>query len=317
MVLSTPVQITESERKISYNDRIISLGSCFAENIGSKLQNACFSINVNPFGIQFNPASIARNLNRLLEGFPFSEEDLKIHNDLWFSFSHSTLFSGEDKDYVLKGMNKRFTEASDDLSKLTYLFITWGTSWVYEHVENSEVVNNCHKLDAKLFRKFRLEPDSIVKDYEKIFEKLYEINPDLRIVLSVSPVRHWKDGAHENTLSKSVLHLASSMLEEKFKNVSYFPSYEILMDELRDYRYFADDMCHPTDLAVNYIWEKFSYSYFTSETMNIMREIEKYSSRLFHRSIHQGSVEDLSFKEKTQEIKLSLGLKYPFLKDKL
>lgn len=307
----TKVKIPNSQFKIEYNACILSIGSCFAENIGSKLDNACFKVDINPFGVQFNPLSIADNLNRLAEGILFSETDLNEKSGLHFSFAHSTLFSKTSKTETLDGINQRFSNAVNQLKSADVLLITFGTAWVYEYVETSEIVNNCHKIEASKFKRYRLEISQIVEVYKNLFAKINLINPKLEIIFSVSPVRHWKDGAHENTLSKSILHLSISELQSQFNNVHYFPAYEILIDELRDYRYFADDMCHPSDLAVEYIWNAFTQTYLTSTTQAVKKEIESFQSRLNHRSINPGSDEDKLFKAETLRIFKQLKQKYP------
>ncbi len=313
----TEVKIPQSNFSINHSSGILTIGSCFAENIGSKLENAFFNVDINPFGVQFNPISIVDNLNRLTEGIAFSKNDLFVKDELWSSFAHSTLFSKLSAEECLFQINHRFDSARTLLKDASVLLITFGTAWVYELVESAKIVNNCHKLPASNFSRYRLDVETMVEGYKQFLLKMQSFNPNLRIVFSVSPVRHWKDGAHENTLSKSSLHLAIEQIVHFFPNCSYFPAYEILIDELRDYRFFADDMCHPSGLAVAYIWEKFSASYFDNQTIETLNELDVYRNRLNHRSIHPGSDSEKKFNKKTQEIRESLGFKYPYLKDRL
>ncbi len=313
----TEVKIHKSSHSIDLKSGILTIGSCFTENIGEKLMNAYFDVQINPFGVQFNPISIADNLNRLAEGILFSENELFIKDELWSSFSHSTLFSHTDKQKCLSEINFKFETGVKSLKNSDFLLITFGTAWVYTLKTSSKVVNNCHKLPADNFNRYRLEVKSIVEVYNQLLYKLRQINPRLKVIFTVSPVRHWKDGAHENTLSKSTLHLAIDEILKSNLNCSYFPAFELLNDELRDYRFFADDMCHPTNLAVDFIWEKFVENYMDLQTQKICKELENYRLRTNHRSIHPYSVSDRIFKEKTQEVKELLGLKYPYLKDRL
>ncbi len=240
----TIVNIEPSASQIHYQDGIMTLGSCFSENIGRKLQNAYFDVDINPFGVLFNPVSVAKSIQLILDNKRFTKDDLFHQGSLYYSFAHSSLFSGNNSEEVLARINQRMEMAVGNFQKARFLLITLGTAWVYE-VEG-EVVSNCHKLPSVTFQRRRLTVNEIVKDYEELIERLKTQFPELQLVFTVSPIRHWKDGAHENNLSKSILHLAVDELQQLFSYVSYFPAYEIQLDELRDYRFFSSDMFHPS-----------------------------------------------------------------------
>lgn len=300
----THINISPSPQKIDYQSKIISFGSCFSENIGKKLQRAYFQIDINPFGILFNPASIAQNIEMLIENRKFDKNDLTTNGSLYFNFAFDTSFSAVCPEQCLEKINMRFTKAVKNLQNADFMFITFGTAWIFELKSTGEIVANCHKLPAENFTRRRLSVDEIVFIFKKIFLKLKIFNPNLHIVLTVSPVRHAKDGFHENNLSKSILLLAAEKLEKEFENVSYFPAYEIVMDELRDYRFCAADMLHPNESAIDYVWEKFSDTFFSLETKKIVSLAHKVAADEEHRAMFEESAEYANFlkiKEKRKE----------------
>jgi lysophospholipase L1-like esterase len=314
-MFSTVVNIESSNSPILYQDGIMTLGSCFSENIGRKLQNAFFEVDINPFGVLFNPMSVANSIQLLLDNKHFTENDLFQQATLYYSFSHSTLFSGNNPDEVLTRINQRIETAVENLQKSRFLLITFGTAWVYEH--EGEVVSNCHKLPSATFQRRRLSVDEIVSNYQQLIQTLKARFPELQIVFTVSPIRHWKDGAHENNLSKSILHLAVEELQQLFTNVSYFPAYEIQLDELRDYRFYSSDMFHPSEVAVDYIWKRFGEVYFSANTQKLLVRLEKLAMQMNHRSIHPKSDEHQHFLKQLEQQKLDLIREFPFLKGRV
>jgi hypothetical protein len=278
------------------------------------MTDAGFNIDVNPFGVLYNPVSIRNSLHFLLENRRFSTEDLFFDGSLWNSFAHSSLFSDISAEKCLEKINSRLEKSSLQIQKAQFLFITFGTSWVFSTTENGEIVSNCHKIQAKNFVRYSLDVEDIVNDYKELIQRLNVENPDLKIIFSVSPIRHWKDGAHENNLSKARLLLAIDLLQKEFDNVLYFPAYELLMDELRDYRYYASDMLHPSDTAINYIWERFSDCYFSAETKKIKTEIEQLNADLAHRPLHPESESYQHFLKNIEIKKKKLEEKYPNLR---
>jgi len=305
----THINILPSPKKIDYKSKILSFGSCFSENIGKKLQRAYFQIDINPFGVLFNPASIAQNIDLLIEKKFFEEKDLSKNGSLYFSFDFDTSFSATSAEQCLKTINQRFTSTAIVLQNADLLFITFGTAWIFELKSTGKTVANCHKLPAENFTRRRLTVDKIVFIYKKLFLKLKNINPNLHIILTVSPIRHSKDGFHENNLSKAILLLAAEQLEKEFENVSYFPAYEIVMDELRDYRFYAADMLHPSESAVNYIWEKFSDTFFTSQTKEIVTLAQQIAADDEHRSMFADSAEYANFLKIKEKRKSELLIK--------
>lgn len=315
MKLITEVGLPEYPFRIDHHDPSFFLGSCFTENIGRLLERWMFPVTINPFGVTYNPSSVFRQVEALMQKDAYVEEDLNYENGLWFSFDHYTGFSSPDRQKCLDGINQAFLKAKKELKKSRLLVITWGTSWVYQHKPNGEVVCNCHKIPATQFSRKRLSVKEIIKQYSELLPQLFSHNPDLKILLTVSPVRHWKDGAHGNQLSKATLLLASEALEKQFpEKIFYFPSYEITMDEMRDYRYYADDMLHLSSTGIRYVWEKFLRVLISGESQLIMNDLEALIRMEEHRSSDAGSESHKHTLQKRDEKRLALQRKYPFLK---
>ena len=316
-MFSTQIDIPHSTVEITYNDRILTLGSCFAENIGTKLQEACFLTFINPFGVMYNPMSVAQGIRHLLSEKEFTAADLFQSGSLWNSLTHSSAFSATTADEALQKINSRLLAARYFLRETNVMMITLGTAWVFELVDTRKIVSNCHKLPASRFTRRRLSVDEIINEFTEVFGLLRNSYPGLKFIFTVSPIRHWKDGAHENTVSKSTLHLAVDALEKQFDFVHYFPAYEIMMDELRDYRFYASDMLHPSDVAVDYIWQRFGDTYFSSETLNLKKELERLRADLNHRPLHPETEEYRLFQLSVEKKKNGLIQDYPFLKERL
>lgn len=312
-MFQTKIEIPHSAIDISFHDSLMTLGSCFAENMGTKLSEAYFMVDVNPFGVLYNPTSIQNSLELLMQPKDFTKIDLFENRNLWQSFSHSSLFSDISAEGCLEKINSRFNVAKDFLKKSNFLIITFGTAWVYEDQKSGRVVSNCHKLPSNKFIRRRLAVDEIVTNYSGLITNLHKLFPALQIIFSVSPIRHWKDGAQENNISKSTLLLAIDNLQKEFSQVKYFPAYEIQMDELRDYRFYSADMLHPSEVAIDYIWERFSETYFSNETMIIKKKLEQLRADLQHRSMFPDSEEFKVFMKNTEKRKENLLNEYPFL----
>jgi len=310
---STDIDIQAAESKIDHSDSILFIGSCFADNIGQRLEQLKFNVIHNPFGVLYNPVSVKDNLEILIEKRYFNENDLYLYNNRWISFSHYSVYSDSDKQEALRRINNSIGQASEMLKAAKLLCITFGTSWVYEFKETGKIVANCHKIPQVRFNRYLLDIPGIVDLYSELLKKLHRLNPALKIVFTVSPIRHWKDGAANNQLSKSILIVSVHSLLEKFTHTSYFPAYEIVMDELRDYRYYADDMLHPSDLAISYIWEKFSEMYFSDDTKKIIRDIEPVIKAMNHRPSDPKSKDHRKFMQNILTKIMALEHKYPFL----
>jgi len=316
-MFQTKVEIPPTNLKISYENRIMTLGSCFAENIGKRMQDVYFDMDINPFGVLYNPVSILKSIEILLNRNQFGLSDLFENRGLWQSFSYSSLFSDMSANGCLNKINDRLQKASSFFKETNLLLITFGTAWVFEEQKSGSIVSNCHKLPAAQFIRRRLTVDEIVADYSKLIIKLNMLIPDLRIIFSVSPIRHWKDGAHENNVSKSTLLLSIDELHKQFNHIAYFPAYEIQLDELRDYRFYASDMFHPSEVAVDYIWKRFSETYFSDTTTSMKRQFEQLAADLSHRPLHPGSEEFKLFLENTENRKAKLISDFPFILNRI
>jgi hypothetical protein len=337
MQFTTPVNI-KPKKTIDHNSRIVMLGSCFAENIGKKLIDCGFNVVMNPMGILYNPISIHFALERIIEGREFTEEELFYHNGLWASFMHHGSFSHSDKNEALRMINERLHKAHQQLKNATHLIITFGSAEVYEH--NGKVVSNCHKLPSRQFTHRLLSIDEITNAYlEQSDESLTTQycppilggraeptvlsrmakngrggqHSSLLTIFTVSPVRYLGEGAHHGQINKSTLLLSTDQICKE-TGADYFPSYEIMMDELRDYRYYAADMIHPSDIAVEYIFERFTETYLTDEAIRTAEEVKKIKKSLAHRPLHPDSEEYEKFKKKLSQQINAIAQKYPNVK---
>jgi len=286
MDFRTTVPVQTSDFRLTHADQVMVLGSCFAESIGLQLKESGFRIALNPFGVLYNPASVGMALQRLWQNQPFREDELVEHEGLFHSFSHHSSFSGTDSKITVDKINSAFSQAVLDLKDATCLMITFGTSWVYALPSTDQIVANCHKLPEDRFLRRRLSINEIEYFYIELLEMLFQAKPDLKVLFTVSPIRHLKDGVHENTLSKSTLHLAIEGLCESFENVFYFPAYELLMDDLRDYRFYAEDMVHPSVTAQRYIWDHFSDTCFSKPTKEVVRQVQQIRKAMEHKPFH-------------------------------
>lgn len=283
MNLQTKVNIAAPDFTIDYNSKLMMLGSCFAENMGSKFSYYKFDVDVNPCGIVYNPRSVANVLRLIVEEKKFGKEDLMQVGEKWVSLYHHGSFSSTDPGESLEKINQRLERASGEILSADLLVITWGSAWVYRHVGTDVVVSNCHKIPSGDFDRYRLSVEEIVEEYTELIGRIREVNPGIRVLFTVSPIRHWKDGAHGNQLSKATLLLAIDQLREKLSGVYYFPAYEIVLDELRDYRFYADDMLHMSSLTIDYTWERFLYSFISPEVLGLMNQIGRINKGLMHR----------------------------------
>ena len=254
MLFHTEIKVQPLDQSIVYGDRLLFLGSCFADEVGSICRGLGFDALVNPFGVLYNPASIAQSVERLGSGKPFTHEEvIAVGDGQYCTFSHNTAFWQSDEMALLERVNNDLKAAHERFLNAKWVIISLGTSWVFRNKESGQVVSNCHKLPARQFdREFLTVEQSV-----DCLIKMLQAYPDKQFVFTVSPLRHIKDGLHGNQLSKASLLLAVDEVCKAFDNAHYFPAYEILLDELRDYRFYKEDMVHPTEQAVRYIWERF------------------------------------------------------------
>ena len=314
MEFRTRVDILVSDVPINHSTGIMLFGSCFSSYIGSKLQQCKFTVDVNPFGILFNPFSISDAIQKLLQGKGVTEADLVLRQGVYHSFMHHGEFSSPDKKACLDAISTRFTRASRALQVTDFLLVTFGTAYVYRWKKTGEVVANCHKFPESDFIRTRLSVNDIVEEWCALIEELIVRRPTMKWVFTVSPIRHWKDGAHENQVSKSILHLAIDELQKRFEGVvRYFPAYEIVLDELRDYRFYNEDMLHPSPVTVEYVWQRFAETFFTQRTRAINREWESIRKLFDHRPLHPGSASHQTFVEQTMLKLREFKRKYPFI----
>ena len=310
MKFRTIIEVPESSEKITYQDKIFGLGSCFVTNIQNKLDYYQFQNYINPFGTVFNPVSIRKLLQRVVNQELFNEQDLFFHQNLWKSFDLHSEFNRTDKIDYLQAINDKINRANQFLKTADWLFLTFGTAWVYHHKKTGEIVNNCHKVPQKEFDKIILTPTEIADELKNIIQLARKANLKIKILMSISPVRHLKNGFVENQRSKSHLITAVHTLKDA---IHYFPSYEILMDDLRDYRFYKDDYIHPNQLAINYIWKIFSESIISSNATSIMKQIDKIRQSLAHKSFNPGSLQDLNRMSKLQTEITAMQQKYKWM----
>jgi hypothetical protein len=309
MQWQTLIPIPGFPLKITYRAPVFFLGSCFAANIGQAMQQRRFPVAINPFGVVYNPLSIAQSIQRLRSGQPFSEEETVDCHGLWTSFQHHSRFSHPDKAVFLQQANAALQQGTALWKEAAFTVVSLGTSWAYRHRERNCIVNNCHKFPAAQFERILLPAEDTVR----ALATEIAAQPSRTWIFTVSPIRHWKDGAHGNQLSKAHLLIAIDRLQQQFPNVHYFPAYELMMDELRDYRFYADDMLHPSDRAVAYIWQRFAEAAFDEETLKIIPEIEKIIAAQQHRPLHPDTDAGRKFAAGLKKQMQAFASRYPFI----
>lgn len=300
MQFSTPVPIAEGNKKIDYNSTIVSLGSCFAVNMGQQFEYFKFSGITNPFGILFHPLALEKVIGFALNDKTFGEADVFFGNERWHCFDAHSDLSHPDKSIVIENLNTAKTVLKNQLTSASHLIITLGTAWVYRQNATCELVANCHKVPQKEFTKELLTVQEIEQSLKNIINNVSVINPDVQFIFTVSPVRHIKDGYAENQWSKanliSALHQTLGTTHHT-PNACCFPSYEIMMDELRDYRFYTQDMIHPNQTAIDYIWEKFTTAWVSADAQSTMKLADNIQKSLLHRPFNTESDSHKKFLE--------------------
>lgn len=291
----TPIVNKKSELSIHHQQRVTLFGSCFSTHIGERLQKSGFHSLINPFGVLYNPISIANAIERCFWNKIYAPDELVKHNNIWLSFDHHGSYSKPDQTETLQGINDEITTAYSGFQQNSLLLITLGSAHVYRDKQTSRIVGNCHKIPARNFTKELLSIDDIVDKFMPLLNDLFLANSSLHVIFTISPVRYLSDGFFENQLSKAILHLSVAKLMKAFPQVDYFPAYEIMMDDLRDYRFYADDMLHPSTLAVDYIWEQFKASFFGLETSKLVDEVTDLHKAAQHRPFQINSQEYIAF----------------------
>lgn len=312
-VFRTTLKLSAFPFSISHEDKILSLGSCFAENIGQKLEALKFSIVLNPFGILYNPISIQKGLEVLLGTKKWEAQQLFFHKGLWRSFLFHSQMAHPNKEEAIRKMELNIEKGQQQLMNADVLLLTLGTAFVHVFQSSGEVVANCHKRPAADFVKRKLQVEEIVQGLGEILKKLKQELPHLKIITTISPVRHIKEGLVENQRSKAVLLLALEQLCQEVEDTYYFPSYELLLDDLRDYRFFGKDMIHPNETAIDYIWQKFDEAFFNEKTRQLNRRINAINQARQHKAFYPESKEHQLFLGKQLEKIKQLETEFSFL----
>lgn len=301
MKLQTKIPLAEQKfNRIDYNSKVLLLGSCFSENIGEKFEYYKFLNCVNPLGILFHPLAIEKLITRAINKAYYTEEDLHYSNEQWCCLEAHSKLNNIVKDDLLSNLNKAIEQTNQQIQDSTHIIITLGTSWVYRYISSDSIVANCHKLPQKQFLKELLSIEEITESLEAIISIVKSVNPNITFLFTVSPVRHIKDGFIENTQSKSHLIAATHQVIEPRNHIYYFPSYEIMMDELRDYRFYNTDMLHPNAVAIDYIWEKFKNVWLNKDTLIVLARIASIQLKKAHRPFNSNSQAHQEFLSKLQ-----------------
>jgi len=309
----TSISIKPAQNQINYDSNILLIGSCFSENISKRLSYFKFKNLTNPYGILYNPLAIEKAISEIINLKKYTSSDLIKHNGLWHSLNHHSVFSDVDKDSALKNINNAIRKDAIFLKDASQIIITLGTSWVYRFIEKDIIVGNCHKIPQKMFHKELMSVNDILLSLESIRMQVRNINKKAHFILTVSPIRHLKDGFIENQLSKSNLIVAINKFIAHNKDCSYFPSYEIMLDDLRDYRFYKEDMIHPNNVALDYIWNKFKETWIEKENWDTLKKIDAIQRGLMHKPFNATSEQhQLFLKNLNKKIK-NIQLKYPFM----
>lgn len=308
LILRLPIKPPTAQ--INLKDALLLMGSCFAGEIGQKMQERRFNVLINPHGILYNPLSLAEATGDYLTAKVYSQNDLFQHDGLWHSFRHHGRFSQPDADSALQLINPEIARAHAQLKVARGLIVTFGSAFVYQHKKSGAAVANCHKVPGAEFEKQLLDKQTILAVWEEQLRALKEFNPQLNILFTVSPVRYVRDGVIENNRSKGILIDAVHTLVERHDNCFYFPAYEIVIDELRDYRFFKEDLVHPNHLAVSYVWEKFTATQCDATTQQFLEAYEPLHRGLQHQPLQENSQEYQRFREQLGEKIRAIEKKY-------
>ena len=308
MNFRTNIQLKKERNQINYNSNLLLIGSCFSENIYKKLDYFKFNALSNPFGILFNPIAIENLITNAINTKEYSEKDLFELNECWHCFDAHSNLSNANKNELLNNLNGAINLTNQQIIDASHIIITLGTAWVYRFIETDYNVGNCHKVPQKKFLKELLSANQIKASLENISTLIKDVNPNVTIVFTVSPIRHLKDGFEENSLSKA--HLLSAIhkiVTLSGAEVLYFPSYEIMIDDLRDYRFYSNDMLHPNETAINYIWEQFKHVWVDENTTSTMKDVDTIQKGLAHKPFNKNSKQHQQFlndlEEKIEKLK--------------
>ncbi|WP_299709384.1 GSCFA domain-containing protein [uncultured Pontibacter sp.] len=306
----TEVHIPVSNLDLTLQDGIVTMGSCFAEVIGSKLQENKANVLVNPFGTIFNPLSVCRLLQAAIDQRHEFEQHLVQHNGIWYAYDLHSSLSSPSRDELVQLISQRLDQTRLAIKQAKLLIITLGTAVGYRLQSTGEVVANCHKLPASQFSRELLSLDTMQAEFENTLDLQKQFNPSMQVLLTVSPVRHIKETIETNSVSKSLLRVLCHHLSQTHQHVGYFPAFEIMMDDLRDYRFYGRDMVHPTEVAEDYIWDKFTSAYLDKSFITFLKEWEKMRRAVSHRPFHPESEAHQAFLKTTLQQLLTLSQRY-------
>ena len=311
-----PLSNIDAKHQIDYDSKVMLLGSCFSENIGEKFEYFQLQSEINPFGILFHPAAILAFLKRALEEEEYTARDLEFHNELFHCFDAHSKLSHTNKEYLLKCLNQKLVNTKQFLKQATHVILTLGTSWVYKHIQRNVYVANCHKIPQAYFTKDLLSVSEVYNELKEIQRLLNSLNPHIKTIYTVSPVRHIKDGFVENQRSKAHLNAGIHKLitETKEGQLFYFPSYEIVMDELRDYRFYTADMLHPNEVAIDYVWDRFKAAWVSNSIASTMKQVDGIQKGLKHRPFNPETKQHECFLNQLEEKIQEIRLKFPHMK---
>jgi len=312
--LQTQLPLETQAPAIDYHSKLVLLGSCFAENMAEKFSYYKFQNEVNPLGVMFHPVAILDLLTRAHQNNLYSEKDVFFSHGCWQSFRAHSRLNSTSQPEVLECLNTTLKSTQNHLKNASHVILTFGTAWVYEHIESKTIVANCHKQPQKEFEKSILSVDQLQDTFKAILSILKSFHPDVTVLFSISPVRHLKDGFVENNQSKSHLIAALHAVINTTENTHYFPSYELLMDELRDYRFYKEDMVHPNPIAINYIWEKFQSIWIDTETTSIIQEVSQLQKGFAHKPFNPLAEEHGVFLSTLAKKAKALESRFPFMK---
>ncbi|NND51117.1 MAG: GSCFA domain-containing protein [Flavobacteriaceae bacterium] len=314
MEFQTRIQINKQQHdQIDYNSKLLLLGSCFAESIGEKLNYCKFQSLVNPFGILFHPLAIEKLILNALNDYQYTKADLENHQGIYNCFDAHSKLSSTSESQILSDLNENIQITKKWILNSSHLVITLGTAWTYRHIESDVVVANCHKMPQKQFIKELVSVDDLTQSLSAILSLVRSVNPDCRFIFTVSPIRHLKDGFVENNRSKAHLISAVHQIVDRRKHNYYFPSYEMQLDELRDYRFYSEDMIHPNSVAIEYIWQRFFESWMSDESLQIMDVIEAIQKDLGHKAFHPESEQHQAFLSNLEAKKAKLSAQFPHI----
>lgn len=303
----------QAHHLIDYHSNLLLLGSCFAENIGEKLSYFKFQSAINPFGILFHPLAIEHLIANAINEKEYDQDSIFELNELWHCFDAHSKLSNHSKEALLKELNTSIKTTRQSIIEASHIIITLGTAWMYRHIESDQIVANCHKVPQKKFLKELLSVDCVSESLQAIVSLIKSVNPKTAILFTVSPVRHLKDGFIENNNSKAHLLAAVHNVVEPRQAIFYFPSYEIQMDELRDYRFYSEDMVHPNKAAIDYIWQRFAEVWISQGSKSMMQEVDSIQKGLQHKAFHPESNRYLKFLTELESRKTKVSEQFPHM----